>query len=275
MSQQATKEKYSIETLRERNVSYDHQHWLTQKDVDMANSRVKLIERTRSENTPQIGDRIIYVDKHGQYYGNALIAAKDKKDSLLSICGDPYIPFVWEQDDSIRLDVSGSSFHLVDPKRMKFLKWTEGAFKDWGHCGICGNGTIYFTARVPQWSYSEPDPVYGDFTTETYRRFYLNKKEESEEVNLYQGNGIAFRDKAEFQQFLDDYEGTVFKGNRPAQTVVWCFRREYVFLPLTEWEKIEIPAVERKLNFHPEQVKIVKDMEKHITYFYRIKPDNF
>jgi len=79
MSQQVTKEKYSIETLRERNVSYDHQHWLTQKDVDMANSRVKLIERTRSENTPQIGDRIIYVDKHGQYYGNALIEAKDKK----------------------------------------------------------------------------------------------------------------------------------------------------------------------------------------------------
>lgn len=35
MSQQVTKEKYSIETLRERNVSYDHQHWLTQEDVDM------------------------------------------------------------------------------------------------------------------------------------------------------------------------------------------------------------------------------------------------
>ena len=34
MSQQVTKEKYSIETLRERNVSYDHQHWLTQKDVE-------------------------------------------------------------------------------------------------------------------------------------------------------------------------------------------------------------------------------------------------
>ena len=43
MSQQVTKEKYSIETLRERNVSYDHQHWLTQEDVDMANSYVELI----------------------------------------------------------------------------------------------------------------------------------------------------------------------------------------------------------------------------------------
>ena len=52
MSQQVTKEKYSIETLRERNVSYDHQHWLTQKDVDMANNHVALFERPRSEITP-------------------------------------------------------------------------------------------------------------------------------------------------------------------------------------------------------------------------------
>ena len=34
-------------------------------------------------------------------------------------------------------------------------------------------------------------------------------------------------------------------------------------------------TVERRLNFYPEQVKIVKDMEQHITYFYRIKPQNF
>ena len=57
--------------------------------------------------------------------------------------------------------------------------------------------------------------------------------------------------------------------------MVWCFRREYVFLPLSEWEKIDAPAVERRLNFHPEQVKIVKDMEKHITYFYRIQSQDF
>jgi len=51
MSQQVTQEKYSIATLRERNVSYDHQHWLTQEDVDMANSYVELMERPRSEIT--------------------------------------------------------------------------------------------------------------------------------------------------------------------------------------------------------------------------------
>ena len=193
MSQQVTKEKYSIETLRERNVSYDHQHWLTQKDVDMANNYVELIERTRSEITPQIGDRLVYVTEHGDYYGNALIDSRSAKEGYLSVCEQPYVPFVWEEDGNIRLSVSGGAFHSVNPEELKFLKWTEG----------------------------------------------------------------------------------VFKGNWDNQIVLWCFRREYVFLPSAEWETFNAPIETRRLNFHPEQVKIVKDMEKHITYFYRIKPDNF
>ena len=92
MSQQVTKEKYSIETLRERNVSYDHQHWLTQEDVDMANSYVELIERTCSKITPQIGDRLVYVTEHGDYYGNALIDSRNAKEGYLSVCEQPYVP---------------------------------------------------------------------------------------------------------------------------------------------------------------------------------------
>lgn len=76
------KSKYSIETLRERNVSYDHKHGLTQEDVDMANNYVQLIERTRSEVTPQIGDRLVYVTEHGDYYSHALIDGRSaKKDT--------------------------------------------------------------------------------------------------------------------------------------------------------------------------------------------------
>ena len=50
---QATKNKYTVETLKPLNILYDHEHWLTQQDVDMANGYVELIERTRSEKTPQ------------------------------------------------------------------------------------------------------------------------------------------------------------------------------------------------------------------------------
>ena len=98
---------------------------------------------------------------------------------------------------------------------------------------------------------------------------------DTEEGNLYQSFDIAFRDETDFRQFLEDYEGTVFKGNWANQIVVWCFRHENRFITQDEWNRIDEPAVERRLNFYPEQVKIVKDMEQHITRFYRVKPQNF
>ena len=69
MLQQMAKDKYSIETLRELNASYDREHWLTQDDVDMANNYVQLIERTRSEITPQVGDRVVYVTECSREIG--------------------------------------------------------------------------------------------------------------------------------------------------------------------------------------------------------------
>ena len=271
---QKEKKKYTVETLKPLNVLYDREHRLTQQDVDMVNNYVELIEQTRSELTPKIGDRLVYVTEHGDYYGHALIDDRHTKEGYFSVCEEPYVPFVWEEDGNIRLSVSGGAFHSVNPKDMKFLKWTEGAFKNWGHCGGCANGTVTFLARVPLWFYAEPNPRYAGFTTETYRKFYLNKRKESEKGNLYQSFDIAFRNESEFQQFLKDYEGTVFKGNRENQVVLWCFRHENRVLTWHEWDKIDAPSVERRLNFFPEQVKLIKDMDSHITYCYRLKPEN-
>ena len=59
---------------------YDHEHWLTQEGCGiMANRYVELIEQTRSEITPQTGDRLIYLSRHGDYYGNALIDSMDER----------------------------------------------------------------------------------------------------------------------------------------------------------------------------------------------------
>ena len=129
MSQQTTKEKYSIETLRERNVSYDYQHWPTQEDVDMANSYVELIERTRSEITLQIGDRLVYVTEHGDYYGNALIDSRSAKEGYLSVCEQPYVPFVWEEDGNIGLSVSGGALYLAKQKGTAFSTVVDSIFE--------------------------------------------------------------------------------------------------------------------------------------------------
>ena len=101
----------SIEAVQEAMASDQKIFLLTQKDVDMANNYVELIERTRSEITPQIGDRLVYVTEHGDYYGNALIDSRSAKEGYLSVCEQPYVPFVWEEDGNIRLSVSGGAFH--------------------------------------------------------------------------------------------------------------------------------------------------------------------
>ena len=55
MQQDKTEDRYSRETLLPMNTLYDHEHHLTQEDVDMANKLVRHIERIRNPLVPQIG----------------------------------------------------------------------------------------------------------------------------------------------------------------------------------------------------------------------------
>lgn len=145
--------KYTLETLLPLNVSYDYDHMLTQGDVDMVNSIVEVIESTRSERIPKVGDRIAYVRDDGSYHGRALI--EREIDGYFRICTAPCIPFVWIKENDISLDVSGGPFCHADIKGLRFTGWIEADFKKWGHCGPTVNGTVSFKARVPLWSYIE------------------------------------------------------------------------------------------------------------------------
>ena len=93
MQQSQTEDRYSRETLRPMNTLYDHEHHLTQEDVDMANKLVRHIEHTRNPRVPQVGDRVRYTTRHGDFHGNALIEAV-REDGTRSICLCPYVPFV-------------------------------------------------------------------------------------------------------------------------------------------------------------------------------------
>ena len=60
--------KYTIDTLREINARFCGSHILMNYDVDKANIYVKLIENTRSEKTPSVGDCVRYTNEYGDYY---------------------------------------------------------------------------------------------------------------------------------------------------------------------------------------------------------------
>lgn len=210
MSQQKTP-RYTLETLLPLNETYDREHRLSQEDVETVNSLVEQIENTRSVHTPQIGDRVIYVSRHGDYSDHALIETRNESD--FSICVHPYVPFTGYTADGVWCNVSGGPFTVMKFGDAQYVGQTNGAFKIWGHCGPCGNGAVMFEARVGLWEYREANPLYGEFTTETWRKMYIRKVAEPQDGYLYRGDGIGFRREEDFQRFLNDFEATVFPGH--------------------------------------------------------------
>ena len=273
MQQSKIENRYSRETLLPINMLYDHIHHLTQADVDAANAWVRHIEHTRNPLVPQIGDRVRYTTRHGDFYGNALIEAA-REDGMLSICLCPYVPFVWATADGIGCSVSGGPFTAVMPQELKPSGAMPGDFCAWGHCGACGNGVVRFCAEVPLWEFREGDPLYGDFSTEKWRKISLYKDTENLHGNLYRGDCISFRTEEEFRRFLSDCEGTVFAAPNPKSVIVWGYRDEQVALPRTEWKALDVPVTERRIYNTLQPVKLVKDHGRHTAVCYFVRPED-
>ena len=264
--------RYSRETLLPINTLYDHEHHLPQEDVDMANKLVRHIEHTRNPRIPQVGDQVRYTTRYGDFYDNALIEAV-REDGMRSICLCPYVPFVWTTSDGIGCAVSGGPFTAVMPQALKPSGAVQGDFCDWGHCGACGNGAVRFCTEVLLWEYREPEPLYGDFTTEKWRKISLYKDTENLRGDLYRGDCISFRAEVEFRRFLSDYEGTVFAAPDPKSVIIWCYRDEQTAVSQEEWNALEAPVSERRLYNAPQPVKLVKDHGRHTTVCYFVRPE--
>ena len=99
-----------------------------------------------------------------------------RDEERLSVCERPYVPFVWKEDGSIRLSVSGGAFHRVNPKDMKFLKWTEGAFKDWGSCWSMCQRLGHLSGQSAAMVLCRTQSKVWQLHYRDLRKFYLNKR---------------------------------------------------------------------------------------------------
>lgn len=113
------------------------------------------------------------------------------------------------------------------------------------------------------WSYREPDPLYGDFTTEAWRRLYVYRIERPCGNDLYRTNGREIGDEAAFQTFLHDYKATVFPGRSPRQLVVWCYRPAERPLSQEQWDALDALIADCRIYNVPQPVKILYDDLRH------------
>lgn len=262
--------KYNIESLIKKNPYYDKEHRVTQADVNMANSYVELIENTRSCTTPKAGDVLRYTNQHGDYYPYAHI--ENNSNGICNICESPSVPFIGANTVGIRCNTSGGSWGDLEACNLRYIGREDKYFCDWGHWGTCANGAVHFTAQVSVWEYIHPEPLYRDYTTEKWRKLYISRvSEERRKDNggyLYDSmDGIAFRTENEFQQFLKDYKGEVFKGHWDNQSIVWCYRELQKQVSQQEYDTLALSQTSIYCN-DKRSAKIKYDDENKTVIFH-------
>lgn len=264
---------YDLESLREINSRYcGHPHSLTQSDVAMANGWVKTIENERvaSNIGPLPGDTVRLTERHGDYYRHALIEKVEEGDA--HVCENAYVPFLFLRDDgSVGMSASGGAWLHLPTSELKYVGKERRTFCDWGSCGPCADGAVDFEAEVNVWEYRDKNPLYGDFSTENYDKFYIYHREEEKDGSPYHylGDGFAFRTEQEYLAWLTTYHGVEFQGAWENQAVVFTYRKSKHFITKEEWDELALPVDTRRCNGDTILVKIDEEHDRHMIHEYR------
>ena len=267
---------YTIETLKQINAGYECDHKISKSDVEMANNYVKLIENSRSDIVPRVGDRVRYTNEYGEYYGGTHIEQVD--DNEVYICERPYVPFIWKNNNGIGCQTSGGAWGYIPLGQLKYIGKELKTFCDWGYCGACANGAVEFQAEVSVWEYTNPNNRYAPYTTKDYDREFINYvvdefgKPKNGSNYRYFGDGIAFETEKDYKAWLKTYRGVEIPGVWENQTVVFKYREHNHYITKDEWNSLDYPIDTRMCNgiiF----VKVQYDDENHCIHTYRYTND--
>ena len=260
-------DKYTKETLTEINFRFCNAHYgITDSDLAMANDYVRLIEGTRSNKTPKAGDRIRYTNKYGDYYECAHIDYVE--DGVANICEQPYVPFIWKNrnEDGISCSTSGGAWTNIPVEKLTYVGTEEKTFCDWGHCHACADGSVEFDANVSVWEYNENEQPYS---TKTHNKMYVYYRKEPDEYGYrFRGEGKAWRNKLEFQAWLETVKGEVFKGNCENHILVWYWKQKEIHVSPEKYEALNLPEDVMLMNGY-RRCKREYDEKNHtvITYY--------
>jgi hypothetical protein len=150
---------YTKDRLIALNSSYHHDHRVTDADVEKINRLVSLIEATRQGEPeyPLDGDRIICVSpEKGVVSRHGHIQKRMSMGYWMTICTDPYTPFI---DEELESDASGGYWIVVQEKDIPSFIYVGKELKTfcaWGHMGMTANGAIDFKTEVFVWELTSP-----------------------------------------------------------------------------------------------------------------------
>lgn len=265
--------KYTIDTLREINARFCGSHILMEYDVDKANMYVELIENTRSEKIPSVGDCVRYTNKNGDYYGQAHIEQVDNND--VYICEQPYTPFVYKYRGQINCNTSGGAWTYLPITKLKYIGKVKKRFCDWGNCGCYADGAIDFIAEVSLWEYVDSTNPFVSkngykFTTKDFDKQYISFNPKDHSPYVYFGNGHAWENKTDLSAYLRTYRAEIFEGHWQNQFVVWTWKEKLHHVSPVEFDSLELEEDTCMINGNIMRCKRKYDEETHTVHTYYV-----
>ncbi len=162
---------YTLESLKIQDPAYDHNHGMTEKDVQIVNDLLlHFNERVKSEK-PLPGD-IMLLEGYNSYH-DRVVCYRGGIDALnmygenglyCFTAGESHVRLVKSRDKNkwtdLSFSTSGGYFLNVDPAQAKFEGYDMNQFWTWGSQGACGDGGIYFKVPVKVWSHVDHKNIY-------------------------------------------------------------------------------------------------------------------
>ena len=258
---------YTVETLQYLNDSHDYGYGVTDSDVEKVNRLITLMERERDRHqVPTAGDIIRYTTRSGEYYGKAHI--ERIRDGRVEICLDPSVPFCYETGNSVCYDTSGGPWSNRKGITFKPGGIDTGEFKTWGHAGRCANGAVYFKTSVRVWEYTEPDPLFGEYTTRDWAEYFISRRPDPERPGefTYKGDGFAVYSETEFNRLVQILHGELFDGIYHGSVILWGYRMNMECLTEMEWNRTRADVHLSFLGSSPVKIRTCDDTHTVTIY---------
>lgn len=227
---------YTIETLQYINDSYDYGYPVTLSDTDKVNRLIAAIRQERDgHENPVAGDMIEYTSRNGDFFNSAHIGRITDKN--YEICLSKIVPFCYENENGVGYDIHEGVWTHLNKTLPAPACIRTGLFRTWGHTGRCAHGLIYFKTFIRSWKYTEPDPMFGEYTTRNWTKYFISKLPDPERKGefTYKGDGFSLYSLTELDRLVEILHGKLFNGIYRNSLILWGYRMVWNLLTEQEW----------------------------------------
>lgn len=221
------------------------------------------IAQTRSAEIPKCGDIVQYTNRFGDYNANASL--KENTDGTITI-------LKMGRHDLLCADKTGITFYdstqqglTILKSQLRYLGSKEKSFRLMRTDKA--DDTMPFKTTVSVWEYTEPNPVYGEYSSRDWCKAIVPDWSSNDSDSYFWGGThfVRYSDKEDWLRYI---RGVMFDGKIPGQKVIFHYRERFKPISKRKWDNTMLPVSSRLLGGQKMPCKFSYDNNSRIVTIY-------